>query len=296
MDKPIIAVTGKNGQLGSELKELSALFPNFDFVFSDKEELDLTSASSLKNFFATHQPSFFVNCAAYTAVDKAEVDKDISYAINATAVGVIASLCNQYNTVLIQLSTDYVFNGMGKIPYEPDDVTDPVNHYGYTKLAGEQLALQNNLHTIVIRTSWVYSSYGHNFVKTMLRLMKERQEINVVNDQHGSPTYALDLAEAIMAIIRYCVQNPVQPGIFHYGNEGNISWYEFAAAIKEISGSSCHVHPIPSTQFPTPAKRPSYSVLDKQKIPSLYNIKLKDWRESLKICLEKMNSVNNQPS
>ncbi len=291
MANPTIAVTGKNGQLGSELQDLAPLFTAFDFQFTDKEELDLTSQSALASYFEKHQPSFFINCAAYTAVDKAETDKDTSYLVNATSVGYIADLCRQYNTTLIQVSTDYVFNGIGKIPYAEDDATDPVNHYGYTKWKGEQLALQNNLHTIVIRTSWVYSAYGHNFVKTMLRLMKERDEINVVNDQYGSPTYALDLAEAILTIIRYCVNNPVPSGVFHYSNEGNISWHEFAMAIKEDSGSSCTVHPILSEQYPMPAKRPTYSVLDKQKIQSVFFIKTKDWRDSLKKCLEKMNVI-----
>lgn len=290
MARKTIAVSGKNGQLGSELQEAAKLFTGFDFVFADKDELDIASSASLEQFFEANKPHFFINCAAYTAVDKAEIDKDNSYLINATSVGNIASLCNRYNTVLVQVSTDYVFNGVGHVPYLEDDATDPVNHYGYTKREGEKLALQNNLHTIIIRTSWVYSEYGNNFVKTMLRLMKERPEINVVNDQHGSPTYALDLAEAIIAIIKYCVDNPVPSGVYHYGNEGNISWHEFAMAIKELSGSPCVVHPIPSIQFPTPAKRPAFSVLDKQKIQSIFLIKTKPWRESLQKCLEKMKT------
>ena len=291
MSTKIIAVSGKNGQLGNELQEAAKLFTNFTFVFADKDDLDIGSVSSLKSFFEMHKPHFFVNCAAYTAVDKAETDKDTAYAINGSSVGEIASLCKQYNTVLVQVSTDYVFNGTGHIPYAEDDATDPVNHYGYTKWKGEKLALENNLHTIIIRTSWVYSSYGHNFVKTMLRLMKERDAINVVSDQHGSPTYALDLAETIVTIIRYCVNNPVPSGIYHYGNEGNISWHEFAMAIKELSGAACTVHAIPTEQYPTPAKRPAYSVLDKQKIQSVFNIKTKPWRESLAKCLEKMKTA-----
>ena len=291
MAKTIVAVSGKNGQLGSELQQAAKLFTAYDFIFTDKDELDITSASDLDEFFKVNQPHFFINCAAYTAVDKAETDKELSYLINATAAGNIASLCQRYNTVLVHLSTDYVFNGTGHIPYAEDDATDPVNHYGYTKLDGEKMALNNNLHTIVIRTSWVYSKYGHNFVKTMLRLMKEREQINVVNDQRGSPTYALDLAEAILAMIRYCVNNPVPSGIYHYSNEGDISWHDFAMAIKEIAQSSCNVHPIPTAQYPTPAKRPAYSVLDKQKIQSVFLIKTKPWRESLKNCLEKMNDL-----
>ncbi len=289
MAKHIIAVSGKNGQLGSELDNLSKSLTGFDFVFTDKMELDIASQSSLETFFEKNKPNFFINCAAYTAVDKAESDKETSYLINATAAGNIAALCKRYNTVLVQVSTDYVFNGTGHVPYLEDDATDPVNHYGYTKQEGEKLALLNNLHTIIIRTSWVYSEHGNNFVNTMLRLMKERHQINVVNDQQGSPTYALDLAEAILAIIKYCVNNPVPSGIYHYGNEGNISWYQFAMAIKELTHSSCLVHAIPTEQYPTPAKRPFYSVLDKQKIQSVFNIKTKPWQDSLQNCLGKMN-------
>ena len=291
MDKKIIAVSGKNGQLGSELQDAAKLFTGYDFVFADKEELNILSLESLKSFFKTYQPSFFVNCAAYTAVDKAESDKETSYEANATAAGNIATFCKQYGTILIHISTDYVFNGTGQIPYSEDDLADPINHYGYTKAEGEKLALQNNLHTIIIRTSWVYSNYGHNFVKTMLRLMKEKESINVVNDQHGSPTYALDLAEAIITIIRYCVNNPVPSGIYHYSNEGNVSWHDFAMAIREASGSSCRVHPVPTEQYPTPAKRPTYTVMDKQKIQSVFLIKTKNWKESLVRCIEKMNAV-----
>lgn len=289
MDKHIVAVSGKNGQLGSELHEAAKLFTGYEFVFADKAELDIASPSSLEIFFKTYEPKFFVNCAAYTAVDKAESEKDFSYQINAKAVGEIAALCKQYNTTLIHISTDYVFNGTGRIPYSEDDPVDPINHYGYTKSEGEKAALESHLHTIIIRTSWVYSSYGQNFVKTMMRLMKDRADINVVNDQYGSPTYAADLAEAIIAIIRYCVNNPVPSGIYHYGNEGSISWHDFAMAIKELSGSVCTVHAIPTEQYPTPAKRPTYTVMDKQKIQSVFMIKTKDWRESLTRCFEKMN-------
>ena len=168
MAKPLIAVTGKHGQLGSELQQLATQSQSFNFHFTDKEDLDLTSPEALATYFDTHKPAFFVNCAAYTAVDKAETDKETSFLVNATSVGYIAALCHQYNTVLIQISTDYVFNGVGHVPYFEDDPTDPVNHYGYTKREGERLAFENNLHTIVIRTSWVYSEFGHNFVKTML--------------------------------------------------------------------------------------------------------------------------------
>ena len=195
-----ILVSGRDGQLGNELKNLTPT-QNFDFVFTDKDDMDITDENVLKEAFEKYKPVFFINCAAYTAVDKAETDQEITYKINAEAVGLIAKQCHQFNTKLIHISTDYVFNGNVTQPYKTDDATDPVNYYGYTKWMGEQLALNNNPDTIVIRTSWVYSSYGNNFVKTMLRLMKERKEINVVSDQSGSPTYAKDLAEAIHEIV-----------------------------------------------------------------------------------------------
>ena len=190
--------------------------------------------------------------------------------------------------MLIYISTDYVFNGSSHLPYEPDDKPDPLSHYGYTKLVGEQMAMENNLHTIVIRTSWVYSTYGHNFVKTMLRLMKERSDISVVNDQFGSPTYAADLAKAIVDIIKYCIIHPPVRGIYHYSNEGNISWYEFAVTIQQIAHLPCNVHPITTDQYPTPAKRPVYTVMDKQKIQSVFGVQLKDWQKSLKECINKL--------
>ncbi len=288
MAKPIIAVTGKNGQLGSELQLLINSLSQFDFVFTDREELDLTDAGALEQFFSEYKPAYCIHGGAYTAVDKAEVEKDISFAINATATGVIAAQCQLYNTTLIYISTDYVFNGGSHLPYEPDDKPDPINHYGYTKLAGEQLAMQNNVHTMVIRTSWVYSTYGHNFVKTMLRLMQERTDINVVSDQFGSPTYAADLAKTIMDIVAYCIIHPPQRGIYHYSNEGKISWYDFAEAIQQMADLPCTVHPITTDQYPTPTKRPVYSVMDKQKIQSVFGVQLKNWQVSLKECMEKL--------
>jgi dTDP-4-dehydrorhamnose reductase len=288
-----IFVSGRDGQLGNELKTLSST-QNFDFIFSDKDDMDITDEGILKEAFEKYKPSFFINCAAYTAVDRAETDQEITYKINAEAVGLIAKQCHRFNTKLIHISTDYVFNGNATEPYKPDDATDPVNYYGYTKWLGEQLALNNNPDTIVIRTSWVYSSYGANFVKTMLRLMKERKEINVVNDQFGSPTYAKDLAEAILEIVnseRLAVNSsPLtahhSPNIYHYSNDGIISWYDFAVAIKEIKQLDCAVHPIPTTAYPTPAKRPAYSGLDKSTIVSTFDIQLKNWKASLEDCLK----------
>jgi len=222
----------------------------------------LLKIDSVEKIFALHTPAYFINCAAYTAVDKAETEQEAAYTINAEAPGNIASLCKKNKTCLIHLSTDYVFNGQSTMPYKETDATQPINYYGYTKCLGEELALQNNEQTIVIRTSWVYSKYGNNFVKTMLRLMNERAEINVVNDQHGSPTYAKDIAKAIMQIVS---AKNFQKGIYHFSNEGIISWFDFACAIRQIKHLQCKVNPIASTAYPTPAKRPFYSGLDKNK-------------------------------
>ena len=284
-----ILVSGRDGQLGNELKDLASK-QNFEFVLTDVNDLDITDENALKEAFGKYKPAYFINCAAYTAVDKAETNKEIANKINAEAVGYIARQCQQHNTMLIHISTDYVFDGKSTQPYKEDDKADPVNYYGYTKWLGEKLALENNPATIIIRTSWVYSSYGANFVKTMLRLMSERKEINVVNDQFGSPTYAKDLAEAIMYIVNRESSTVNEPrslnDIYHFSNEGNISWYDFAVAIRDIKQLDCVVHPIPTIAYPTPAKRPAYSVFDKTKIVSTFNIKLKDWKDSLRECLQ----------
>jgi len=295
MPASIILVSGKNGQLGKELQKLAISNQNFQFVFFDRDELNIADEQSLKNTFEKFSPSYFINCAAYTAVDKAETERELAYKINAEAVGNIARQCTQFNTKLIHISTDYVFDGKANQPYKEDDATNPVNYYGYTKLSGEELAIKNNSDTIIIRTSWVYSEYGNNFVKTMLRLMNERKEINVVNDQLGSPTYAKDLAEVIVEIInRDSTVNETEnsklktqnfQGIYHFSNDGIISWYDFAVAIKEIKQLDCIINPIPTSAYPTPAKRPAYSGLDKTKIVNTFNIELKNWKESLEECL-----------
>ncbi|MEP6467793.1 MAG: dTDP-4-dehydrorhamnose reductase, partial [Parafilimonas sp.] len=274
MPAPAILVSGKNGQLGKELQDIASLYKNFEFIFFDKDELNIADEQLLQTIFQKYSPSFFINCAAYTAVDKAETEQEKAYLINAEAVGNIAKQCHQFNTTLIHISTDYVFDGNGNAPYKEEDETNPVNYYGYTKWLGEQLALNNNPQTIVIRTSWVYSKYGNNFVKTMLRLMKERKEINVVSDQLGSPTYAKDLAEAILEIVNglESTDNSQQFGTYHFSNEDIISWYDFAVAIKEIKQLNCVVNPIPTSAYPTPAKRPAYSGLDKSKIVNTFGL------------------------
>ena len=280
-----ILITGANGQLGKEFRELAVGFPAFHFLFAGSEELRIEDKAAVDNFFEENSIQYCINCAAYTAVDKAETEKEIALQVNAEAVAYLAATCKQYNAVFIHFSTDYVFNGEAHSPYLPDNNTLPVNFYGETKLLGELNALKQNEKSIIIRTSWVYSSFGKNFVKTMLRLMNEKESIGVVNDQFGSPTYAADLAAAVMKIVE---QKDPQAGIYHYCNEGIISWHEFAMAIKEISGSSCIVNAIPSSAFPTPAKRPAYSALDTQKIQKVFGIDIPEWRQSLERCIKLM--------
>ncbi len=285
--QPIILVTGSNGQLGKELKHFADAYKQFKFVFASREDLKLHHYGLVENFFSGIKPQFCINCAAYTAVDKAESEQDMAMLVNGEAVGHLAGVCKKYKTKLIHISTDYVFNGESETPYNEDDSVEPINTYGRSKLLGEQLCMIENNDAIIIRTSWLYSEFGNNFVKTMLRLMRERNEINVVSDQFGSPTYAADLAKAILAII---ASGTWQSGIYHYSNEGKISWYEFALAVKAIIGSACKVNPIPTSAYPAPAKRPHYSLLDKSKIKSTYNIEIPDWKSSLSICIQKLNN------
>lgn len=280
--KQKILVTGANGQLGSELKSVADAFPLFDFVFLTKEDLAIHDEAAVQQAFQSLHPQYCINCAAYTAVDKAETEKEAAFRVNAEAVGILAAACRKFNTRFIHVSTDYVFDGIATTPYKTDDPTDPQGVYGASKLEGEKLAMQHNSESIIIRTSWVYSEFGKNFVKTMLRLMSEKKVIGVVNDQKGSPTYARDLATAIMEII-YSQQ--WQAGTYHFSNEGIISWFDFAVTIGELSGSSCQVNPIPSSAYPTPAKRPAYSAMDISAIHRTFGIQLKPWKESLEACL-----------
>ncbi len=282
-----ILVTGSNGQLGSELKELATSYPGYTMVFLGREDLPINDKELVRKIWQQYQPSYLINCAAYTAVDKAETEKEAAMEINGTAVGDLASLCKETGTGMIHISTDYVFNGEATSPLKETDKVDPVNFYGASKLKGEELALQNNPEAIIIRTSWVYSYYGKNFVKTMMRLMNEKESIGVVNDQSGAPTYAADLAEAIMQII---ASGKWETGIYHYSNQAVITWFEFAVEIKEQLHSNCIVNPISTSQFPTPAKRPAYSVMDLSKIQNTYSIKIKDWKESLATCINKLKA------
>lgn len=277
----IILVTGASGQVGSELAVLAPAYPNFQFIFANRDLLALDDAASVHHFFDTHTIFACINCAAYTAVDKAESEKELALQVNAVAPGLLAAACKKQGAWFIHFSTDYVFAGNADKPYTTNDATSPVNFYGSTKLQGEQAALQANPDSIIIRTSWVYSSFGKNFVKTMLRLMQEQEQVGVVADQWGCPTYAADLARAVLQI----VQHP-HPGIYHYCNEGIISWHQLATAIKEITGSTCTVNAIATSDYPTPASRPAYSALDTQKIKTQFGLHIPFWKDSLKNCLQ----------
>lgn len=278
-----ILVTGANGQLGNELQVLSKQFSSYRFLFVTRNELPIDNFKAVKNYFENEQIDFCINCAAYTAVDKAESEIEQAFSINADAVGNLAHICKEHHARLIHISSDYVFDGNATSPYKEDEGVGPVSVYGKSKLKGEALAFNNNASSIIIRTSWVYSSFGSNFVKTMKRLMKEKESINVVSDQYGCPTYAADLASVIMKIVE---SESAPAGIYNYSNEGVITWYLFACAIKKIIKSKCAVNPIPTEQYPTPAKRPYYSVLDTSKIKNTFRISIPKWKDSLEKCME----------
>lgn len=282
MDQPIILVTGSNGQLGKSLKKIAASYPQFRFVFASRADLGLHHYGLVENYFAALRPQYCINCAAYTAVDKAELEKEAAMLVNGEAVGHLAKVCTQFGTRLVHISTDYVFDGNSAVPYQPSDPPGPINVYGQTKLKGEELCRVNAKDAIIIRTSWVYSEFGQNFVKTMLRLMKEKPSIRVVNDQVGAPTYAVDLARAIVGILS---EDNWVAGTYHYCNRGRISWYDFALAIRNAMGYACEVLAIPSSEFPTPARRPKYSLLDTSSFEKSFGISLPDWEESLTRCL-----------
>ncbi len=291
-EKKTILVTGANGQLGSEMQTIALDYSAYDFLFVTRNELPIDDEAALEKYFSKHRIDYCVNCAAYTAVDKAETETEKAFLINGAAVGNLAKYCKAQGAVFIHISTDYVFDGTSTNPYKEEDTVNPVNLYGASKLMGEELAILNNPNSIIIRTSWVYSSSGNNFVKTMLRLMKERESIQVVSDQMGCPTYAADLASAIMQIIEqlkintdFLNQDGTVAHIFNYSNQGVINWYQFALAIKELSGSACEVNPILSSQYPTPAKRPQYSVMDTSKIQQTFHLVIPNWKNSLQNCI-----------
>ena len=283
MTKPVILITGASGQLGSELNVFSKSEPSLTFIFLTSKELPVDDPAAVRRAFNSYKPSYCINCAAYTAVDKAETEPEKAFSVNADAVGVLAETCKQQDTKLIHISTDYVFDGASQEAYTEDAPTAPINQYGASKLEGEQLCMQKNPDAIIIRTAWLYSSFGRNFVKTMIKLMKERREITVVNDQVGAPTYAADLADCILHIIK---NGSWHPGIYHYSNAGRISWYDFAITIKELTESNCVVKPVPTNQYPTPAKRPSYSLLDTHKIQKTFGCVIPGWKNGLQRCLQ----------
>ncbi len=280
-----ILVTGANGQLGSEIKELAVNYPNFDFIFTDIDDFPLDKAQEIITNFNRIQPDIVINCAAYTAVDKAEQDQEVADAINHRAIATLATLCYDSGAKLVHVSTDYVFDGTSAIAYKEEDQPNPKSVYGVTKLAGETACLKNCPESIIIRTAWVYSEFGNNFVKTMLRLMTERDTLSVVNDQIGSPTYAADLAQIILTILD---NSKWEAGIYHYSNAGAISWYDFALDIKEIGNKSCDIKGIPASAYPTPAERPAYSLLDKSKIRAVYGIEPVDYKISLKKMMNRL--------
>ncbi|HZY83017.1 MAG TPA: dTDP-4-dehydrorhamnose reductase [Cyclobacteriaceae bacterium] len=284
-----ILVTGGNGQLGSELKDLSSKHTSFQFTFVDIAELDLLNEKAVRDFLAESRFDFIINCAAYTAVDKAEEEKELCRKVNADAVKLLAVLSKEHDSRLIHISTDYIFDGEFNQPIDENATPRPLSVYGVTKLEGENQVLNELKDAYIIRTSWVYSTYGKNFVKTIAGLAKQRPELGVVCDQYGTPTYARDLAVAIMSIINSIVDKKAdQPGVYHFTNEGAISWYDFAVAIKDHYGFNCNVKPIKTHEYKTAAARPKFSVLDKTKIKKTFALEIPHWSQSLKECLNKL--------
>jgi len=277
-----ILVTGRNGQLGSELHHLSASSDD-SFLFVDIEDGDITNKNQLQKLVTEHQIEAIINCAAYTAVDKSEEEQELAYAVNAIGVLNLVEICAENNLRLIHISTDYVFNGEGTAPYKPEDPVSPLGVYGATKRAGEVHLLSGTAEAIIIRTSWVFSSFGGNFVKTMLRLGAERDNLNVVNDQRGCPTYARDLASACLQVIKADWKGKQR--IYHFSNSGEITWFDFATEIMRLGKRNCLVNPIPTSEYPTPAKRPAYSVLDTSDLTKDFGITPRNWKEALKDCI-----------
>ena len=274
-----ILITGANGQLGQSIAEMSKNHKQIECFFVTRNELDITNEDLVNHYFDDKSFDFVINCAAYTAVDKAEDDQENAFLVNAKATEFLAKISNVKNIPFIHVSTDYVFDGTESVPRLETDQTNPIGVYGQTKLDGENLALGNNPKTIILRTAWVYSRFGNNFVKTMLRLFNDKDSISVVADQIGSPTNAIDLANAILEIVS---KDELVYGIYNYSNEGECSWFEFAQKIKEFSGSGIEINPVPTSAYPTKAKRPAYSLLDKSKIKEVYQLEIPAWEDSLK--------------
>ena len=288
-----ILVTGSNGQLGSEIKDLAANYTSFSFFFMDLPELDICNSSQLNIFIKDNNINTVINCAAYTAVDKAEQDSDIAKKVNSEGVLKLVNALEKVNGKLIHISTDYVFDGNSFLPYQESDEVNPIGVYGNTKRSGELAVINADIDGIVIRTSWLYSAYGNNFVKTMLRLGDEREELGVIFDQVGTPTSASDLAKTCLDILSSKKQSKMNSNgkIYHFSNEGVASWYDFSIAIMTLGEVNCHIKPIETKDYPTPAKRPHYSVLNKSKIKTDFEIDIPYWRDSLAICISKLNKI-----
>ncbi len=285
-----ILITGANGQLGNEMRLLAKEYDNFTFDFTDIDELDLCNAESVLEYCERTKPSYIINCAAYTAVDRAEEDIELCRKVNRDAVENLAKAATTIGAKILHVSTDYVFDGSNTTPYLETDPVCPASAYGRTKLEGEEVLAVNCKDFIILRTAWLYSEFGTNFVKTMIRLGKEKEAINVVFDQVGSPTYARDLADALMDIVVAAERGNFIPGIYHYSNEGVCSWYEFTLKIHELAGiTTCKVSPIAAKDYPAKAPRPAYSVLSKEKIKADYGIHIPAWEESLADCIKKLN-------
>ena len=278
-----ILVIGSEGQLGSEFQKVSKSYNSLSWIFSTINSLDLSRLETISSFLDNINPSSIINCAAYTGVDKAETESKLANTINYRAVKIISKWTSDNKKKLIHISTDYVFDGLSNIPLTENSKTKPVNEYGSSKLKGEVACLKNDPNSIVIRTSWLYSSFGKNFVKTMIDLMKKNNSVKVVNDQIGSPTYAYDLAKVIIEII---LNNKNKSGLFHYSNEGEITWAEFARSIRELYNLDCEIIGVSSKEFKTLAKRPKYSLLNKSKIKTTFNLEIPNYKESLKDCIE----------
>ena len=276
----VALVTGANGQLGQSLQFIAPNYPEIKFVFCSSADLDISNLENCLAVFSNIQPNYCINAAAYTAVDKAESEPKKAHLVNVVGTKNLAEVCKKHNTILLHISTDFVFDGNKNSPYSETDDTNPTGVYGQTKLDGEKAIQAVFDNYFIIRTSWVYSQFGNNFMKTMLRLASERESLSIVNDQIGTPTNAVDLADALIKIV---ISNKNTFGIYNFSNEGQCSWYDFAKKIFEINKIKIDLQPIPTTSFPTPAKRPAFSVLDKTKIKNTFGIEIKNWEESLKI-------------
>ncbi len=281
-----ILVTGSNGQLGNEIQAIADKFVDFKFFFTDVKELDICDSKAIESFIKFNKIKFIINCAAYTAVDKAEKEKDLANKINIEAIENLAKASLKFNALLIHISTDYVFDGTNHRPYIETDKTNPNSHYGYTKAEGEKIIQKTCDKAIILRTSWLYSSFGNNFVKTILKYGSERDELKVVNDQIGTPTYAADLASTILTFVRDNTTKAIE--IYNFSNQGVCSWYDFAKEIIEQKNINCKISPIESKDYPTAANRPFYSVLNKSKISKTLNLEIPHWKDSLRICLKNL--------